>query len=178
MWVAQKAAWNIDGFFFDGNWLTFAAGILVYYATNYGQRLERQGAVLMLIAAALLSGYLPVRGSAVAFSFAAALVVLKPFDRSFVSYAATRPITFCGQMCYSLYLVHQILVRAISAGLAQEGVESGPATLFVTVPLCVLASVLAGWLFHRFVERRFLNARSTEGVWTPPAVDLAPQVAV
>jgi peptidoglycan/LPS O-acetylase OafA/YrhL len=178
MWVAQRAAWNIDGFFFDGNWLTFAAGILVYYTTNYGRRPQRQAAVLLLIAAALLSGYLPVRGSAVAFSFAAALVVLKPFDRSFTSYAATRPLTFCGQMCYSLYLVHQLLVRAVSAGLARGGVESGPATLIVTVPLCVLASVSVGWLFHRLVERRFLNARNTAGGWTSPAVDLAAQAAV
>ena len=118
--------------------------------------------VPILLASALLSGYLPVRGSAVAFSFAAALVALKAFDRSFVSLAAVRPITFCGEMCYSLYLVHQLPVRAISAGLARGGLESGPATLLVTVPLCVLASVGIGWSFHRHVERRFPNAPSTD----------------
>jgi peptidoglycan/LPS O-acetylase OafA/YrhL len=162
LWVAQRAAWNIEGFFFDGNWLMFAAGILVYYTSNYGRRRHQQASVVILLASALLSGYLPVRGSAVAFSFAAALVVLKPFDRSLVSLAAIRPITVCGEMCYSLYLVHQYPVRAISAGLARGGAESGLATLLVTVPLCVLAAVGVGWLFHLHVERRFLNAPSTD----------------
>ena len=55
MWASRQAGWDIEGFFFDGNWLMFAAGILVYYTTNYGGRAHQQGAAAFLLLAAIVS---------------------------------------------------------------------------------------------------------------------------
>ena len=47
---------------------------------------------------------------------------------------------------------------------------SWEATLLGTVPACLAASVAAGWLFHAWVERRFLNGPATAaGAPRPPA---------
>jgi peptidoglycan/LPS O-acetylase OafA/YrhL len=64
---------------------------------------------------------------------------------------------FCGRICYSLYLVHQLPVKAISAGFYRAGMASDHATLLLTVPACIAVSVALGWLFYHSVERRFLN---------------------
>ncbi len=37
------------------------------------------------------------------------------------------------------------------------GFTSPTLTLCVTVPVCVVASLAAGWAFHRWIEKRFLN---------------------
>ena len=60
-------------------------------------------------------------------------------------------------MCYSLYLVHQLPARAISAGFHRLGMNSDWAVLLITVPCCVAVSVLLAWVFHVAVEKRFLN---------------------
>ena len=60
-------------------------------------------------------------------------------------------------MCYSLYLVHQIPVKALSAALYAWGLQSGRATLAVVTPASVLLSLLLGRLFFLMVESRFLN---------------------
>jgi peptidoglycan/LPS O-acetylase OafA/YrhL len=72
-----------------------------------------------------------------------------------------------GTMCYSLYLVHWPVVLAIARGLYLGGIESPEQALGITVPLCVVASLVAGWTFHIFVERRFLNA--PQSVWNAPS---------
>ena len=60
-------------------------------------------------------------------------------------------------MCYSLYLVHQIPVKAVSAALYAWGFQSGVATLVVVTPASVVLSLLLGRLFFVTVESRFLN---------------------
>jgi peptidoglycan/LPS O-acetylase OafA/YrhL len=64
---------------------------------------------------------------------------------------------FCGRICYSLYLVHQLPVKTISTGLYRAGVASDQATLLLTVPTCIAVSVTLSCLFCHLVERRFLN---------------------
>jgi peptidoglycan/LPS O-acetylase OafA/YrhL len=64
----------------------------------------------------------------------------------------------CGSICYSLYLV---VVRAVSTAFHRLGLRGDPVTLFVTTPVCVAASLAAALVFHRAVERRFLNPQET-----------------
>jgi peptidoglycan/LPS O-acetylase OafA/YrhL len=61
-------------------------------------------------------------------------------------------------MCYSLYLVHQLVVKAISQWLYESGIQTGFGTLAITVPVSVAASLIVGRAFYQIVERRFLNA--------------------
>jgi peptidoglycan/LPS O-acetylase OafA/YrhL len=161
MLLAWAVNWDIEGFFFDGNWLMFAAGVFVYYVSNYRSPREQLYGGAFLLACATLAGNSLVNGAGVAFAFAAALLALKPVDRTFASLIVARPIMFCGQMCYSLYLVHQILAKAVSESMVRAGATSAVATLFVTVPLSLAVCIAAGWIFHRTVERRFMNQPRT-----------------
>jgi peptidoglycan/LPS O-acetylase OafA/YrhL len=155
--VLSVAGWNIDGVFLDGYWLTFAAGILVYYVLNYGERRSRWPALAALVVGCAVGtlGALPGGGSG--FGFAGILILAKPLDRALVASRWAAPILVCGRMCYSLYLVHQILVKAVTTELIRMGVTSAWQVLLMNIPACVAVSVAAGWVFHRLVERRFLN---------------------
>jgi peptidoglycan/LPS O-acetylase OafA/YrhL len=151
---------SFEGFFFDGSWLTFAAGMLVYYRTNYAGPVAGWLLNCVLAAASLLAlrGLVPVPGGEVAFPFALLLSLVHRFDLHTARARLLVPLALCGQMCYSLYLVHQLPTKAISNALHRSGVTSDAGTLLLTVPACIAASVLVGWVFYLAVERRFLNS--------------------
>lgn len=166
--VARFAAarWNvpIDGFFFDGYWLQFAAGILVYYRLNYASPRAGRAITRLLAGAALagiaLRGYLPAnvdRWTVVALAFAWLIAVLHPWDKRVFASRWLSPLAYCGRLCYSMYLVHWPISKAVAHALLLSGVDGPWQTLLLTVPLCVAASVAVAALFHHFVERRFLN---------------------
>jgi peptidoglycan/LPS O-acetylase OafA/YrhL len=85
------------------------------------------------------------------------LIWLYRWDVAMAKSRLTRPVCFAGIMCYSLYLVHLPLTKAVSHLLNMAGIWGIWPTLLVTVPVCVGVSVALGWLFHVRVERRFLN---------------------
>jgi len=93
----------------------------------------------------------------VAVTFAGMLLVLHRFDTQLLAWRTVRGLGWCGTMCYSLYLVHQTPVKAVSAALPVWGFQSGLATLMVVMPACVVVSLLFGRLFFKTVESRFLN---------------------
>lgn len=162
--VLLVAPFSPNGFFFDGYWLHFAAGILVYYVVNY----RRPWACLPLLAgiawcvwrpSELLSqAATPQQFSLVAYSFALALIALHPWDAEIADTHLLRPLATCGLWTYSIYLVHWPICKAVSHLLFDADLRNPAATVLATVPLCVAMSVLAGWLFHITVERRFLNS--------------------
>ncbi len=166
--LAPIEGWNVAGFFFDGGWLMFAAGVFVYFVTNYGTTGRTAALLVLLVGSLAVTAAHGMRDWSVAFAFAALILVLKRWDARIVSSPAARPFAACGTMCYSLYLVHQPPVRAIAAAAERLGLRSDAATLFVTVPICLTVSLLLGAAFHRLVERRFLN-RAPVGAAAPPA---------
>jgi peptidoglycan/LPS O-acetylase OafA/YrhL len=158
--ICRRNGVDVDGFFFDGAWLLFAAGVAVFYRIHYTS--GRVGWLLdgALVAAVMLSTLVrvPIYGATVGFVFAAALPWLYKVDAPVASSTLLRPILLCGQMCYSLYLVHQIPVKAVSTALYRSGFTGATSTLLITIPASVAVSVALGWAFHVSVERRFLNA--------------------
>jgi peptidoglycan/LPS O-acetylase OafA/YrhL len=72
-------------------------------------------------------------------------------------------------MCYSLYLVHELIVKAIAASLWNSGVQSAIATLAIVVPVSLAMSVLAGALCYQTIERRFLNTPRPISLTRPTA---------
>jgi peptidoglycan/LPS O-acetylase OafA/YrhL len=144
---------SIRGSFLDLAWLAFAAGVWVYH-----HRVHATGIPRMLLWA------LPVAGAAFAFrhpdrpdwflvpafGFALVLAALAPWDELITR--ITRPLRWCGLMCYSLYLVH----LPVTFWLVSTLREHGPV---VTVPACIAASLAIAAAFHFAVERRFLNQR-------------------
>jgi peptidoglycan/LPS O-acetylase OafA/YrhL len=182
---ALHLAAGLDGSFLDGTWLTFAAGVLLYYQVNYCGRLGwwLANGLLLLGLAYAARGYPRVEApAAVAFAFALVASVLRRWDAALSSHVAVRPLAFCGGMCYSLYLVHWPVVKAISHGCQLAGLGAPVWTVLVTVPACLAASVPLAWLFHRWVERRFVGQTvpasaagpGAAGVKTTPVRAIAP----
>jgi peptidoglycan/LPS O-acetylase OafA/YrhL len=156
----------IKGWFFDGYWLTFAAGVAVYYRVNYAPRAVAVLLDALLLGAAVcaLTGALALQsGSTAAFAFAWGLALLHRWDSVLEGALLAAPISFCGRMCYSLYLVHQLPTRALSTGFYRLGLTGEWATLLVTVPCCVAVSVALSWVFFRLVERHYLNPAAAGG---------------
>ena len=159
--------WPYQGLCFDGFWLLFAAGVAVYYWVNYAAGLSRKALAGLLLAGAAAAARRPSALLArdanftqfcfAAFLFALLLMALHRRDRALAASRWMRPLGLCGRMCYSLYLVHWPVVKALSHALYWAGVHGPRATLLVTTPLCLVCSIGAGWVFHRLVERRFLN---------------------
>ena len=161
---ALGAPLPVTGFFFDGRWLVFAAGVIVYYRVNHmsGRRGWRIDAALLL---ALIVTSLLIRRHhwhislelRVGLAFALVLIALHRWDVAIATSRLLRPIALCGVMCYSLYLVHWPIEKVISHLLFEGGLTGIGATFAVTVPVGLGASVLAAWAFHILIERHFLN---------------------
>jgi peptidoglycan/LPS O-acetylase OafA/YrhL len=159
----------VDGFFFDGRWLMFAAGVLVFYVIQFGGDRARKRALTLFavgFCAALAWGHFGHARigleMACSFAFAGLLLPLYRFDRQIIMAPVFRPIAVCGLMCYSLYLIHWPIVKLISQAFYRSGVQSEWATLFITIPVAVLTAVSLAWGFHLVVERKFMN--------TPPSL--------
>jgi len=179
--LVQAAAgvwgWAIDGFFFDGQWLLFAAGILVYHRINYASRRQAWAWNVLLGVAALHSLIQPrlwPQGAFAGLTFALAISLLQPWDLPLAGSTAARPLRFLGTICYSLYLTHSVVVRAIARWHVWHGAPGDSVGLLLNVAISVAAALAVGWLFYLAVERRFLNARPA--VAAPSAVPPGPKV--
>ena len=158
------------GFFFDGLWLQFAAGVGVYHVLIHGNRKDAVLLVGILLAASLhqlfqMSSFWELdhhlhESNVVAFLFAIVLLGLFRFDVTISKSRFVAPFTSCGLACYSIYLVHAPLVKGLSHALYLLGFTSRLDTLLVTIPSCLIVSVVIGKAFHRGVEQRFLNPSS------------------
>ncbi|HZZ72010.1 MAG TPA: acyltransferase [Pirellulales bacterium] len=162
--AAALAGWSIEGFFFDGRWLQFAVGILVYWRINYATARQSRGAhaiwIALTVAAIFTKDWLPSptdRSTVLASCFALLLSLSHGYNAWFCTTAWLAPLRYCGRICYSMYLVHWLFAKGIAHCLYQHGFTGFWQTLLITIPLCVAASVAAATLFHFLVERHFLN---------------------
>lgn len=158
------------GFFFDGYWLLFAAGMLVYYriqrATPRMARAIDAGLLACAFAAfalRLITGNAGLEEYYCGFLFALMLAQLYRWDGVMIRSRLLRPVIYCGIMCYSLYLIHWPFVKfAAHEFYVGLGLHNSWFYLGIIIPACLICSVAAGWIFHLYVERRFLN--------TPPVM--------
>jgi len=157
----------LAGFFFDGHWLLFAVGLLVYYLRNYGSRAALVESTVALASAAVLILVVPaVRPSGptswfdffAAAAFGVVLLLMQRWDEIIAHARALQPLAWCGTRCYSLYLVHWPITKVVSHVAYDLGVRSVGLTLAIVTPSSALLSLVAAGIFHRVVERRFLNA--------------------
>jgi peptidoglycan/LPS O-acetylase OafA/YrhL len=173
--ASAAAGLHVQGFFFDGRWLMFAFGMLVYWLLNYvpDELAPKLKWILTTTGVVMIIGilYRPVRQLilqmdermlevSVGFVFAVAILHLRRLDSRIMNSRLLAPISLCGTMCYSLYLVHWPVVKVISHGLAMRGITSPKATLLLVIPVCILASIIMARLFYLGIERHFLNPPS------------------
>ncbi len=157
-----------EGFFWDGHWVMFAAGILVYHVLNYGQDRRRWPALAVLAGGLLYGAAERVLASDpfykhqgeylfVACAYALALVFLRKWDQPLARHWICAPLRWCGQRSYSIYLTHYLVVVVVSSLLAYGGLRSEWQVATVVVPVCLLLSLPGAILFYELVERRFIN---------------------
>jgi peptidoglycan/LPS O-acetylase OafA/YrhL len=171
MVLSKKLGVSVEGTFLDGRWLLFAAGILVFYAVHKaGDRVRAGICVALAVSAALLlaSGGVPwaihLNNNLERFTallFALALIVLYRRDKQLSTQRWMRPLTWCGTMCYSLYLTHALVTKAIGHATFELGYTGAWQTLGVVVPLSLAISLPVAWTFYLMVERRFLNSTAS-----------------
>lgn len=142
--------WPLAGFFFDGLWLHFAAGVVVYFALN------RDGRAALLLIPAAFWLFTPTlfhemransfdQTSVAAFAFAMLLCVLAPFD----ALTSWRPLTAIGKFSYSIYLIHPPVAKLVSDHL--------PGPTWLAAATGIAAAIGVGWGFYWLVESRCLE---------------------
>jgi peptidoglycan/LPS O-acetylase OafA/YrhL len=172
--AALRFGVDIDGFFFDGAWVQFALGILLFYVVNY----TRDDRRAKLAATAVFSGVIawslsfgsqllsPEKNAGQAFlvaaAFALAALWLHPLDAKITSNRLLKPLRTCGAMCYSLYLVQVPVIVVIRGLLVLGGVDLNSLSSFVSLPLCAIPTLWIAWQFHVAVERRFMTTTSAQ----------------
>jgi peptidoglycan/LPS O-acetylase OafA/YrhL len=165
----QFAGVRSEGFFWDGHWLMFAAGILVYHSLNYsaGWRNWRSIAIfalgMMYGAAERVLANNPFDKHLgeymfVASAFAIAMMLLKRFDAAIAQHWLLAPFRWCGQRSYSIYLTHFLIVTVVSSVLASWGLTSELVVATCVIPICLMAALPIASLFYVAVERHFMNA--------------------
>ena len=171
--AALAAGISIDGFFFDGYWPMFGCGILVYWQVNYGSRATLWTSFGVLGLAVLYclrdsSGVVDLmrhpstdQTMFLATLSAVMLLAVHPFDVSLARAPWAQPIAYCGHRCYSLYLVHWPITKAISHLMNNAGYAAPLPTVIVTTPLCVACSLLVASIFYRHVERPFQRRQAS-----------------
>jgi peptidoglycan/LPS O-acetylase OafA/YrhL len=175
----NRYRWPAPGFFVDGLWLPFAAGVAVYYRSNYAGLARRWYLDGLLVVGLVWFGrYVSVgwdfepnlpsyAGSA--FAFALVLGWLHRFDAATAASRLAAPLAWCGRMCYSIYLVHVPVTEVFGWNLYRWGLDTPVEEVLVTVPVTVAASLALSYLFYRLVERRFLNSPHRPAAVTAPA---------
>jgi peptidoglycan/LPS O-acetylase OafA/YrhL len=160
----------VTGLFWD-YWAQFACGVALFWRlckleTGRGRRIFDASFALVFVicvAVALCRGDLPpepfrVRTFgllSVCIAFSGLLLLLRRYDGHIAVSAPGRVLAVVGQFSYSLYLVHQEMLRAIAP------LEAGLAVPGPVMNALVLAAVMGiAWLFHRAFEKPFLNAET------------------
>src|SRR5690606_19145527 len=137
----------VAGFFFDGHWLMFAMGLLVYQRINYYQGRGKWSTWALLGAAIVYGLALRVLCKeyadrhlgeyiAVAGMFSLALSYLKSWDLQIAQHPLVQPLNWCGKISYSIYLTHFPLVILLSCLLASWGVTGDGWVVLLVLPLC------------------------------------------
>jgi peptidoglycan/LPS O-acetylase OafA/YrhL len=188
---ATHPAMNFSGFFLDGRWLMFAAGMLVYHHLNYQQPgMKKWIAPALLVLGMLACKALPhvyrktmtydamdmLYTIWVALLFSMAILLMRPLDKKLTNMRILWPLAQCGQKCYSLYLLHWTVCAIIGHWLLAHGVHGIWPVLLITMPITTVASFVVAAVFYRLVESKFLNtpAYSPAHPKPIPQVDLAP----
>jgi len=165
---------HVGGWFFDGHWLLFACGMMAFVAVNHRSTSRKALAVAVLASGIGYAIFDRLNAFTrtdrhmddyivTACGFAIALILFRRWDARFASIALLRPVTACGKISYSLYLTHFPVVVCASCYLGWVGITDDAWVAFAVIPATTLVSLPGAWLFHHFVEKRFMNPPAEHG---------------
>jgi peptidoglycan/LPS O-acetylase OafA/YrhL len=139
-------------------WHEFFVGLVVYWRLSRPTTpVARRGMELGLAALLIVALRNGLVSTAAAAGFGLLLIALHRWDGRIADLRWLDPLRACGRLSYSLYLVHLPVVMVFNSWLWDLGMEGFWPRALVMVPASSLASVAAAWVFHRVVERHFLD---------------------
>jgi len=103
--------------------------------------------------------------------FAIFLARIFPFDAGFATNKIWRPFQYVGSRSYSIYLIHGVIVLCIANAFLRFGIDTPIKTLIITIPTCILASIIVSEFFYRFVETKFQASPRTQRLQTNPPTE-------
>ena len=132
----------------------FAAGCLLYGAFARGWRISSSlglAAILVLLGVGLLLPHLKLL---VVFGFALCVLLAAQGKTGYAKFLEWRPILFLGEISYSLYMTHLIVIRLFN-WLTENGRGWSSAATVTTILVIVLAVSLATYYFVELPSRKF-----------------------
>jgi peptidoglycan/LPS O-acetylase OafA/YrhL len=131
-----------------------------YRITGYGNTLFIISGLILVAASFLSSGEPSFNASVFGFPFVSILygvLVLAALSPSGILYKFHSSITKnIATLSYSIYLTHKALIHLTQELVPKYGIDADSNTSFV---LCILVSLLGGWILHQVVERPFMKLR-------------------
>lgn len=151
---------SVNGWFFDGWWLPFGLGNLLFLSLHGERKRGWTSAFGLAAMIAILYGFTEFTGTAaerwrsawfVAGCTAVLMFAAHRFDRELASWAPLRPLHAIGVRCYSVYLVHWPIVKAASS---LPILTSGPiGSQFTVVVVSCGATCIVAWPFYQHIEQ-------------------------
>ena len=149
--------------FLDGQWLFFGIGILVFYALQF-QKEKMWWWKLGLWSLALgqfIIGFIYRSDIAIYYTFSTlfglTLIIMYSDDQYISSSAVAKPLMYCGKICYSLYLIHLPVCSFLAPKIYSWGLTSITHTMTITIPVCIIISLILAMIFYRYCEKPFIN---------------------
>ena len=150
----RNAEWDIWGLYFVG---AYGMGALAFWASDRSRSPWRLGLVAVAAIAALVVDF----RLRIAVALVTALVLGIARRTGWMERCPEfRPVTFLSRISYSLFLVHFPVCLVVNAAFTRYAPET-PVVAALGMGVAWLCSLLAGTLFHTYVESR---------VWRRPPV--------
>ena len=144
--------------FFPDLWHEFAVGLFLYWRINVasGPTSKRvvEGLFLAVLAFGIWKGIPTTQAAAL---FGLVLLVIYRWDLQVARIKQFDPLRALGKRSYSVYLIHLPVCTIGNAALAEAGLNSFWLRATVMIPLVMVGSVIAAWIFYAAVDRHFSN---------------------
>ena len=150
--------------------IMFMAGILLYESIQSGKvRAPSGGVALISLAVGLMTSLLPIEGYVkIAVLFAAFFifclhVFLRPTDQ-LAKILSWTPVRWFGNMSYSYYLLHGLVLKAgfLFLGIFMAEAEYGETFFWSTMPIMFMLTLSISAALFLLVERPFSIGRTAE----------------
>ncbi len=152
-----------------GRWAEFVFGMLVAEAFATGRHRDLARRLVWLLPPLALAGLLAVGNPLSHLLFGSVfsiLLLVVASDATWTRPLSWRPLVSLGVMSFSLYLVHQPILQALTFALRSLGVTS-PFVVFASLVALLPAVVFCAWLLFISVERRTIAGSPQKEPRTP-----------
>ena len=158
---------DYKGLILDKYWIFFASGIALYLFCSSTKKIRFLVPITIFMLLCWELRQLDwhtnrFMSRVVTFGTTLCLCVFNRFDDALQNWRFVQPLNWLGARTYSIYLIHLPVVQLIVLAESRIVGVNSLYTLLVTVPISVLASIVFGHVFYRFVERRFIPPPSTK----------------